>query len=59
MKAVIVELADRHAAKNERMVGNHRGEVARLVELHQATAKLESENKEFLLSVISSLSGRK
>lgn len=55
----IDELKVSHAAEIDRMVGNHRVEVARLVELHQATAKLESENKEFLLSVISSLSGRK
>ncbi len=55
----IDELKVSHAAEIDRMVGNHRGEVARLVELHQATTKLESENKEFLLSVISSLSGRK
>jgi hypothetical protein len=59
LKAIIVELADRHAAEIDRMVGNHRGEVARLMELHQATAKLEAENKKFLLSVISSLTGCK
>ncbi|MFP6706989.1 MAG: hypothetical protein VCE75_13350 [Alphaproteobacteria bacterium] len=55
----IDELKVSHAAEIYRMMGNHRGEVARLVELHQATAKLESENKEILLSVISSLSGCK
>jgi hypothetical protein len=55
----IDELKVGHAAEIDRMVGNHRGEVARLMELHQATAKLEAENKKFLLSVISSLTGRK
>jgi len=69
LKAVIVELADRHGAEVDRMIENHQAEMQRLTDLHhhdakslqeqvQRTAKLEVESKIMTIDVISALSER-
>jgi hypothetical protein len=55
--AVIAELGKRHSAEIDRLVISHQREVDRLMAMHQASTTMLADNKEFLLNVISTMSG--
>lgn len=55
--AVIAELNKRLSAEIDRLVISHQREVDRLMAMHQASTTMLAENKEFLLNVISTISG--